>query len=39
MQDPAKEIDGWSVELLGQMLPAKPLERPLFDPAGTRMRA
>ena len=38
-KDHAKQIDGWNIELLGQMLPAKRLERPLFDPAGTRMRA
>ena len=38
-KDHANQIDGWTIELLGQMLPAKRLELPLFDPAGTRMRA
>ncbi|MEL0062751.1 MAG: glycine cleavage T C-terminal barrel domain-containing protein, partial [Candidatus Puniceispirillum sp.] len=38
-KDHANQIDGWTIELLGQMLPAKRLERPLFDPAGTHMRA
>ena len=38
-KDHANQIDGWTIELLGQMLPTKRLERPLFDPAGTRMRA
>ncbi len=29
---------GWSIELLGEMLPARLQPEPLFDPSGERMR-
>ena len=29
---------GWSIELLGEMLPARLQAEPLFDPSGARMR-
>ena len=35
----ADEIDGWSIELLGEMLPARRQPVALFDANGSRMRA
>ncbi len=35
----ADEIDGWSIELLGDMLPARRQPNALFDANGSRMRA
>jgi dimethylglycine dehydrogenase len=34
----ADSTAGWEIELLGERLDARPLERPLFDPDGLRMR-
>ncbi|MCF3640940.1 aminomethyltransferase family protein, partial [Rhizobium sp. TRM95111] len=31
--------EGWSIELLGEMLPARLQPQPLFDPQGSRMRS
>ncbi|MFM7432678.1 MAG: glycine cleavage T C-terminal barrel domain-containing protein, partial [Gammaproteobacteria bacterium] len=33
----ADELDGWSIEVLGQMRSAQLQSKPLFDPEGTRM--
>jgi dimethylglycine dehydrogenase len=38
-KDVANETDGWQVELLGEMLPARRLAQPLFDAHGSRMRS
>ncbi|WP_117191713.1 GcvT family protein [Rhizobium terrae] len=38
-QEIADEIDGWQIELLGDMLSAKLQPLPLFDHNGTRMRS
>lgn len=35
----ADEIDGWSVELLGDILPARLQPQPLFDANGAKMRS
>jgi dimethylglycine dehydrogenase len=35
----ADEADGWTVELLGDLLPARPQPQPLFDANGSRMRS
>ncbi|MGE6785840.1 GcvT family protein [Ensifer adhaerens] len=35
----ADRSDGWSIELLGEILPARLQPRPLFDSDGQRMRA
>ncbi len=37
--DVAGETDGFAVEILGEIRPARRLERPPFDPEGTRLRA
>ena len=29
---------GWSIELLGEILAARPQPEPLFDPSGAKMR-
>jgi hypothetical protein len=29
--------EGWTIEILGRRLPARPQRRPLFDPDGRRM--
>ena len=34
----AGELEDWTVEILGQTLPARPHPQPLFDPSGERMR-
>ena len=34
----AEVEDGWSIELLGEVLPARLQAEPLFDPEGVRMR-
>ncbi|WDZ75754.1 FAD-dependent oxidoreductase [Ensifer adhaerens] len=34
----ADRSDGWSIELLGEILPARPQPNPLFDANGQRMR-
>ncbi|MCM2398653.1 FAD-dependent oxidoreductase [Rhizobium sp. S95] len=35
----ADEIDGWSIEILGEELPARLQPQPLFDANGSRMRS
>ena len=35
----ADEAEGWQVELLGEMLPARLQTQPLFDANGSRMRS
>jgi dimethylglycine dehydrogenase len=35
----ADELDGWSVELLGDILPARLQSQPLFDANGAKMRS
>jgi len=35
----AAETQGWSIELLGELLPARLQVEPLFDADGARMRA
>ncbi|MDQ0321425.1 dimethylglycine dehydrogenase [Pararhizobium capsulatum DSM 1112] len=35
----AEEIDGWSIEILGEDLPARLQSQPLFDANGSRMRS
>lgn len=35
----ADDAQGWSIELLGEILPAMLQQQPLFDPDGERMRA
>jgi dimethylglycine dehydrogenase len=37
-KDVADVTEGWSVELLGEMLPARLQRMPLFDPSGAKMR-
>ena len=34
----ADEVQGWSVEILGERYPATLQAEPLFDPSGNRMR-
>ncbi|MGF0540324.1 GcvT family protein [Agrobacterium sp. ES01] len=38
-KDIAGEVDGWEIELLGEMLPATLQAQPLFDANGSRMRS
>jgi dimethylglycine dehydrogenase len=38
-KDVADETDGWQVELLGEMLPARLQAQPLFDANGSRLRS
>ncbi|MET0748548.1 MAG: glycine cleavage T C-terminal barrel domain-containing protein, partial [Rhizobium sp.] len=38
-KDIADEVDGWSIELLGELLPAALQLQPLFDANGSRMRS
>ena len=38
MGDSDDGFDGFEVEILGQMRPARLLPEPLYDPAGRRMR-
>lgn len=35
----ADETEGWSIELLGELLPASLQSAPLFDADGSRMRS
>nr|WP_314085906.1 FAD-dependent oxidoreductase [uncultured Shinella sp.] len=35
----ADVVSGWSIELLGEVLPARLQAEPLFDPSGAKMRA
>ncbi|WP_421577793.1 GcvT family protein [Shinella sp. M31] len=35
----AHVVSGWSIELLGEVLPARLQAEPLFDPSGAKMRA
>ncbi|WP_312403615.1 FAD-dependent oxidoreductase [Rhizobium sp.] len=35
----AEVVDGWQIEILGEMLPARLLPVPLFDANGSRMRS